>query len=326
MYHDIFVFKTGRKYGKKCQMVRYVDGFIRLLAGFNLFLMFLRTGFDILYSLKEARPGERTGERAGRRERKYYMDIQEKHNVQNIESLQHEELTHGGAHTHSNQTVLHPGLREEESFAVGTSLHKLVFVFTVGCVVGYIVETIFCILWHGYWQTRQGMIWGPFSQIYGLGAVLMTLLLAPQMNKRNLTIFALCALIGGCFEFFCSVFQELAFGTRSWDFSDQRLHFGGRTSVLFMCLWGSLGIFFVRVVYPTISYRIERIPARIGVPISWMLIIFFTINLFVTSTAISRWTQRQNRIPPQHVYHQFLDTHFPSERMAELFPQMERVR
>lgn len=260
------------------------------------------------------------------------MTAQEKHKLQELEAMQPQKFDHHGVRLHVNPAIARPiperdlRAREEESFAAGTSLHKLVFVFTIGCIVGYIVEMLFCILWHGYAETRQGMIWGPFSQIYGFGAVLMTLLLTPQMHRSNVAIFAMCALIGGCFEFFCSIIQEMAFGTRSWDFSDQQLHFGGRTSVLFMCLWGSLGIFFVRVVYPTVSYRIERIPMRVGVPISWMLIIFFTINMFLSATAVSRWTQRQNQMPPQHAYHQFLDTHFSNERMQELFPQMERVR
>lgn len=207
----------------------------------------------------------------------------------------------------------------------GLGVHKLTFIFTVGCVLGYIVEMIFCILWHGYVQTRQGMIYGPFSQIYGFGAVLMAIVLSSMTQRSNLYIFSSCALIGGFFEFFCSVFQEMAFGTKSWDFSDQTFHFGGRTSLLFMCLWGSLGLFFIRVVFPRMTMWMDRIPLRAGVVLSWLLIAFFTFNLFLSATAVKRWTEREHYVPAGNVYNEWLDNRFPDERMKALFPQMEPV-
>lgn len=207
----------------------------------------------------------------------------------------------------------------------GLGIHKLTFIFTVGCVIGYIVEMLFCILWHGYVQTRQGMIYGPFSQIYGFGAVLMSVILSSMTQRSNLYIFSSCALIGGFFEFFCSVFQEMAFGTKSWDFSDQTFHFGGRTSLLFMCLWGSLGLFFIRVVFPRMTLWMDRIPLRAGVVISWLLIVFFTVNLFLSATAVKRWTDRQHAVTATNAYHEWLDIRFPDERMKTIFPQMEPV-
>lgn len=56
---------------------------------------------------------------------------------------------------------------------------NLFWVFFVCCVLGLILEDI----WHmtvddpGVYQNRAGMLFGPFSPIYGFGAVLMTMVL-----------------------------------------------------------------------------------------------------------------------------------------------------
>ena len=49
----------------------------------------------------------------------------------------------------------------------GISFQKLVWVFIVGCLAGYIVETIYCLVTRGVIESRQGMVYGPFNQVYG---------------------------------------------------------------------------------------------------------------------------------------------------------------
>ena len=63
---------------------------------------------------------------------------------------------------------------------------NLFWVFFVCCVLGLIAEDI----WHmtvddpGVYQNRAGMLFGPFSPIYGFGAVLMTMVLNRFYKKE----------------------------------------------------------------------------------------------------------------------------------------------
>lgn len=64
-----------------------------------------------------------------------------------------------------------------KSFASGLNFYKLFWVFFISSVICYIVETIFCFVTQGYSGSLQGLIYGPFSQIYGFGAVIIKLYL-----------------------------------------------------------------------------------------------------------------------------------------------------
>lgn len=50
----------------------------------------------------------------------------------------------------------------------------LFWLFVAGSMFGLAVETIFHAIVYGGYESRAGLVWGPFSPIYGMGAVLLT--------------------------------------------------------------------------------------------------------------------------------------------------------
>ena len=110
------------------------------------------------------------------------------------------------------------------------------------------------------WMSRSSVLYGPFSVVWGLGAVLLTVVLTPLAKKNDRYVFLGGFLLGGTYEYMASVFTELVFGQVFWDYSDMPLNIGGRTNVLFMFFWGLLSVVWIKILYPALSKVIERIP------------------------------------------------------------------
>jgi len=210
-----------------------------------------------------------------------------------------------------------------KSFAAGISLYKLFWVFVIGSVLGYVVETIYCFISSGVFVSRQGLLYGPFSQIYGFGAIVMVLILTPLAKKSDLWLFLGGTLVGGAFEYCSSIFQEYVFGSVSWDYSERNFSLGGRTCLTYMFFWGILSVVFMKVFYPWLSHLIERMPNRQGRFFTWLLLILLTVDLFLTTTALLRWTEREKGAAPLNAYEAFLDERYPNKRMQEIFPNMQ---
>ena len=123
-----------------------------------------------------------------------------------------------------------------KGFASGIDFYKLFWVFMIGCFLGVVVETLFCLVTHGYIESRQGVIYGPFNPVYGFGAVLMTLVLHPISQRKWYLIFALGMVLGGGFEFVSSYIQQFTTGTVSWQYHQMPFNLVDEQFALFFLL------------------------------------------------------------------------------------------
>ena len=83
---------------------------------------------------------------------------------------------------------------------LGQLFYELFWIFFIGCFLGVVIESIWCVLTRGYYESRSGLIYGPFNLIYGFGALLMTIGLNPLQHKKDKTIFFFGFMIGTVFE------------------------------------------------------------------------------------------------------------------------------
>lgn len=205
---------------------------------------------------------------------------------------------------------------------------KLWFVFIIGSLVGSIYETIYVflknlIIYHTYiYELHTGVIYGPFNIIYGVGAVIITLLL---VNKKYPWYHILWRgmLIGGLIEYFISFLQESFTGTTSWNYSNYFLNINGRTTIIYMLFWGLLCLIYVKFVYPLISRLFKLISNKYGKIILNILIFLLSIDMFISFSAIIRQYLRRQNIKPYTFYGEFLDKYYTDDRLKMVYTNME---
>lgn len=201
------------------------------------------------------------------------------------------------------------------------------WVFVVCCFLGLIVEVI----WHmvivepGVYQDRAGLLYGPFSPIYGLGAVLMTIALNRFHDRNPLVIFLVSAVIGGAFEFFVSWFLEVAFGIIAWDYSGTFLNIDGRTNFAFMCIWGVLGLLWVRYALPLMLKIVNMIPWNWRYIVTSVCTMIMAIDCILTLASFDCWFMREggtmNYENPSAIV-QFCNEHYDNDFMEGRFQSM----
>lgn len=207
-------------------------------------------------------------------------------------------------------------------FAVGCSFYKLVCLFFIGAFLGDVIETIFCWITMGRLMSRSSVVYGDFSIVWGLGCVLLTAILYQYRNRSKGYIFIFGTVVGGVYEYVCSVFTEIVFGTVFWDYSKIPFNLGGRINLLFCFFWGIVAVLWLCFLYPRLSRLIEKIPKKPGVILSWIMIVFMLFDMGMSSLALCRYTERHTK--EQEVttaVDDFFDEHFPDERMKRIYPK-----
>ncbi|MCI8537981.1 MAG: putative ABC transporter permease [Oscillospiraceae bacterium] len=212
--------------------------------------------------------------------------------------------------------------RSGQVFARGCGFHKLVWLFVIAAFLGDITETIFCRVTAGVWMSRSSVVYGPFSIVWGLGGVMLTALLYKYKDRSDRYLFLAGTVLGGAYEYGCSVFTELVFGTVFWDYSHIPFNLGGRVNLLFCFFWGIAAVIWLKGIYPRLSGLIEKIPRRVGQAGTWLLLAFMLANIVISTLALDRYTTRQTSesAAPETALAAFLDEHFPDERMEFIYP------
>ncbi len=218
------------------------------------------------------------------------------------------------------------GEGETAPFAFGLCYSKLFWIFMIGNVVGFVLETLYALAVPPHrLEMRVSVVFGPFILVYGFGAVVITLLLYKMYNQKDFLIFIASMVIGGGFEYLCSFFQQAVFGTVSWEYSDSPLNISGRTNLLYSFFWGILGLVWVKDLYPVLSRSIQRIPKKKGRVLTIVISVLMAVDIALSAGAVYRQSERVNGIPAENAVQQFFDRWFPDSYLEFIYPHMEYV-
>lgn len=229
----------------------------------------------------------------------------------------------------------YPGIQRETGeadgenkvvFAKGICWDKLFWVFFITALGGDLIEMCWVRLVSDIWMSRSSVLYGPFSLVWGLGAVVLTVTLQPLAQKADRYVFLAGFFIGGVYEYMCSVFTELVFGKVFWDYSHMPLNIGGRTNVLFCFFWGALALVWVKFFYPALSKGIEAAPFLPGKILTWIMALLMVCNGALTSLAMLRHEARLTQPQPRNTLEEFLDREYDNDFMVARWPNMRQVK
>lgn len=210
--------------------------------------------------------------------------------------------------------------RRKTIFAYGCSFYKVFWIFMLGAFLGDLTETVFCRYSMGRWMSRSSVVYGAFSLVWGFGVAGITVLLYRYRNFEDRYIFLAGTLLGGAYEYICSVFTELVFGTVFWDYSKIPFNLGGRINLLFCFFWGIAAWVWMKLLYPRVSQWIEKIPKKAGVWVTNLVFIFMVVNVLLSGLALGRYSERATGISAENDFAVWIDERFPDERMERIYP------
>lgn len=220
----------------------------------------------------------------------------------------------------------YPNLEKEEKedvFASGCGFYKLACLFFIGAFLGDITETVFCRFSMGRWMSRSSVVFGPFSIVWGLGCAMLTWILYRYREQSDRRLFLCGTILGGAYEYICSVFTEIVFGTVFWDYSKIPFNLGGRINLLYCFFWGFAAIIWMKGIYPFLSRWIEKIPVRIGKPLCMIMVFFMSVNILLSGLALDRYSKRHDGLPAESEIAELMDDWFPDPYMERVYPNIK---
>ncbi len=210
------------------------------------------------------------------------------------------------------------------------NIHQLFWYFILFSILGLIIETFYGYFTMGIWESRKGLIWGPFCPVYGVGAIFLIFFLNHVNQKSYFKLFFYGALTGAAVEYMLSYGLEAIYGARFWDYSYAKGDINGRICIIYSLFWGILAIGLMKLIKPLIDKVIERINLKIKASTEMAMFLFLAVDALVTVWAVSTYEKRaicqfyQEEMKYSQIpfMRKIEEEYFTDTRMKKTFPNL----
>lgn len=167
---------------------------------------------------------------------------------------------------------------------------QFIFVFYIGCTLGWLLELFFRRIVHGKW-VNPGFLIGPYLPIYGFGVLTLLFFLNKLIHKKikikkiNITpliVFLSILIIVSVIEYFASVGMELLFHKRWWDYSYDKFNLNGRISLRNSSLLAIGAFALIYLVQPILNKFFGNRNEKIMKVIATSIISIISIDFIIT--------------------------------------------
>ena len=192
------------------------------------------------------------------------------------------------------------------------------WIFMIGSFLGVIIETIWCIIKYKKFESRKGLIFGPFNPLYGCATVLLTFAINSTKYQTTGNVFLIGVVVASIVEYACSFIQEKFFGTTSWDYKDFKYNLKGRINLMYSLIWGFLTLLWFKEFMPVIdNLMLFFYEQKI---ITVLALIFMAFDIIISFLASIRRYMRQQNKYPQTKLGKHIDYIYNDEVMERVYP------
>lgn len=155
-------------------------------------------------------------------------------------------------------------------------------IFIFFSIIGYIFEEILCFVLKI--DFNSGILYGPYTPIYGLGILIIIIISNYIFKKFNLKKYQETIITGGILFFTITILEllggiliEKTFNKVYWSYENMKLHYGNYISIEVSFIWTILGI----IIYYCKNF-FYKIISKIPNIIYYIISILFIIDIVIT--------------------------------------------
>lgn len=143
------------------------------------------------------------------------------------------------------------------------TFYEVLCIFFLYAFLGWCTEVAYAALDLGKFVNR-GFLNGPYCPIYGIGVLIVLVILTPL--KRNVCLLYIgSVLLTSLLEFLTGYVLERVFHNKWWDYSGYPFQIKGYVCLKFSILWGFACSFIVLVFHPIALSFLRIIPKILGI-------------------------------------------------------------
>ena len=208
---------------------------------------------------------------------------------------------------------------------------KFFLAFIIYAFIGWILEIIYT-----YIRTKKvinrGFLIGPYCPIYGMGCILITLLLKKYYDAP-IVLAIMSMIICSILEYLTSYAMEKVFKARWWDYRDRKFNINGRICLETLVPFGIGALVIMFVVNPFIVNLLNIIPDIIIYILFISIFVMFVLDIIISFNAISKIRISSKKILEdsteeitKHVKKYLLNNFKQWKRISKSFPDLKKLR
>ena len=154
--------------------------------------------------------------------------------------------------------------------------------FIVYSILGFILES--CVYKTKNINCYSGVLYGPFTIIYGFGCVVLNLLndyVYVYINSiilKIIVIFSISLLVLSFIEYMGAIILRYLFKTEMWNYSNRKYNYRGYVCLNNSIVWGILGVIYATMLKCLLDSEI----CRINPIITNIFMVIIILNIIIT--------------------------------------------